>query len=128
MSFFCALLQPFINPKLVFCYLYFFLFFIFNPQPTKSKAVTKTLSSSLASIIQIDTSRLFCFVYFFKMIYQKRALSFGLLNLVKDIWIYQKGALSFSLLSLVKDMWSKFLSIKFSSTYIQHIKCGVNVG
>ena len=35
--------------------------------------------------------------------------------------------LLFSLLKLVRDMWNKFLSIKHSSEYFEHLKYGVNL-
>ena len=44
-------------------YLSFFLFFIFNPQSNKSKAVAETSPSSLASIIQTEKGRPLCFIF-----------------------------------------------------------------
>ena len=42
-----------------------------------------------------------------------------------NIW-NQKSSFLVPLLNLVKDMWDTFLSIKHSSKYFQHIKCGVS--
>ena len=47
-------------------------------------------------------------------------------SLCKNNFWNQKSSFLVPLLNLVKDMWDKSLSIKHSSKYFQHIKCGVS--